>query len=107
MTTTALKMVSFTLKPGTDNAQWLASAAEVETFLRQQPGFLYRSLSQDEQGLWYDVLYWQDMEAALASGEAFMASSQGQQMCQFIELETVKKHHMPVSVEAMGCDSAG
>lgn len=106
MTTTVMEMVNFTLKPGTDNAQWLASAAELEGFLHQQSGFLYRALTQDEQGLWYDVVYWQDMDAAVAGGKAFMASSQGQQMCQFIALETVKVRHMPVSVEVMSCHGA-
>jgi len=104
MTTTVLEMVTFERKAEVTDAQWLATNAEVEPFLRQQQGFHYRSLSKDEAGLWYDVVYWQDMDCAKKASEAFIESDVGKALCGMINMDSCKMRHMSVEVEMMGCE---
>ncbi len=40
--------------------------------MKAQPGFQFRSVSEAEDGEWWDLVYWASMEAALAAAEKFM-----------------------------------
>ena len=103
MTTTVVEMVTFKLKAGVEEAQWLESASQLESFLLEQPGFYYRSLSKGNDDTWYDIVYWQDMATAEALSAQFMSLEAAQQMCALIDMDTVVKQDMPVRVEMMMC----
>jgi len=101
MTTTIVEMVTYQLKEGINKKQIEATHDRVNTFLKQQDGFLYRSLSQDENNLWVDICYWKDMNDAKSASDAFMASPAGQSLIDLCDMESVIMRHMPISTEAM------
>ncbi len=91
---TTIEMVSFKLNENATKAQMIATNSAMQTFLNQQPGFLYRSLSCDDQGQWFDVVYWASLEQAQQGGEAFMKSDACATLMPLIDAESCKMRHM-------------
>ena len=107
MTTTTIEFVTYRLKAGISKQQLTATHDAVNSFLSSQPGFYYRSNSNDKDGLIYDIVYWQSMEHAKAAGEAFMKHSAGQSLIAITDVSSVSMQHMLVNAEAMiDCNSA-
>mgnify|MGYP000058187532 CR=1 FL=1 len=101
MNTTIVEMVTYHLKADISKKQIEATHDSVNSFLKQQDGFLYRSLSQDENNLWVDICYWKNINLAKSASDAFMTSSAGQSLIDLCDMESVIMRHMPVSTEAM------
>lgn len=68
----AIELVRFRLAPGKTAADWLKVNEKINDWMKAQPGFRFRSVSEAEDGEWWDLVYWASMEAALAAGEKFM-----------------------------------
>jgi hypothetical protein len=97
-----IEVVTFKLKNNVTAQQLELSHEGVNSFCVAQPGFLYRSLSEDDQGTWFDIVYWKDVESAKAAGEAFMADERCQNLSKLIDDTSVVMRHMSASTEAMG-----
>ncbi len=67
-----IELVRFRLQPGKTAADWLKANEKINTWMKAQPGFRFRSLSETDDGEWWDMVYWASMDAALAAGEKFM-----------------------------------
>lgn len=106
MTTTVVEMVTYQLKTEASNAEFIATHEPVNEWLKKQEGFLYRSVSADDNGVLHDLAYWQDMTTAKAAGDAFMASAEGQALCSLIDMNSCHMRHMQVQSEAMTCEGA-
>ena len=102
---TVVEMVTYRLKKGVSKQALEATNEGVNSFVKQQPGFLYRSLSQDEADQWFDIVYWQDMESAKEAGTQFMSTAIGKELCELIDMDSCFMRHMPVSAEMMSCNS--
>ena len=102
--TTMIEHVSYKVKAGVSSEDLLKVNESVNNFLVRQPGFLYRSNSQDN-GLYFDIVYWETPEAAQAASTAFMESSEGQALVALTEEGSVTMRHMPALTEAMCCSS--
>ncbi|KXI29367.1 hypothetical protein [Paraglaciecola hydrolytica] len=100
MCTTTIEMVSYRLKAGISIEDLRATHSAVNNFCLAQPGFLYRSISQDEHQTWFDVVYWKTMDDAKAAGEAFMQSNIGQILVNLIDNTTMQMRHMLADAEA-------
>ncbi|AMG29578.1 hypothetical protein AL542_03650 [Grimontia hollisae] len=97
-----IEIVQFKLKEGTDTAQFLADSEATLSFITKSEGFLYRSLSLNEETLqWTDVTYWKTMENAKAAFDDFMKHEQAQQMVSHIEENSVVMSHGVVKMDAM------
>ncbi len=66
------EIVTFRLMPGTGEAAFLSAAKATAAAVAAQPGFLRRSLSRDETGLWTDDVEWADMPSAEAAAQAVL-----------------------------------
>ncbi len=66
------EIVTFRILPGTDPARFLAAAKATGPIVTAQPGFLRRTLSQDDSGLWTDHVEWADAGSAEAAAEVVM-----------------------------------
>jgi len=99
MSQTTVEMVSYRLKNNISSEQLAATHAQVNDFLRQQPGFMYRSLSEDDKGLLFDVVYWQNMTSAKNAGEKFMTDPAGQSLIALTDETSITMRHMPVLTE--------
>ena len=103
--TTAIEMVSYQIKPEASQETVQKAQQQINQFCMQQPGFVYRSLSRDKDNIWYDIVYWQDMQAAENAAQAFSQSSICQEMEDWINLASVSMTHMPVTSEILGAIS--
>lgn len=106
MQQTTIELVTYTLKPGVTGKQLAGTHAGVHEFLQAQAGFIYRSLSRDEQGLWYDIVYWQDMAKAKSAGAAFMEHPAGRALIELIDMDSCVMRHMVATAEILGAAAA-
>lgn len=106
MTTTTIEMVTYKLKTDATVKQLQATHEDVNAFCSSQTGFLYRSISRDDNNTWYDIVYWQNMDHAKAAGEAFMASAVCQTLSKIIDSESLVMRHMLADTEAMADTAA-
>ncbi len=60
---------SFKFKDGLSPEEQLAAAQSVTSFLESNDGFISRTCSQTEDGVWVDVIVWENMEKAKQAAE--------------------------------------
>ncbi|MFL0809841.1 MAG: hypothetical protein K6L76_05450 [Agarilytica sp.] len=99
-----LELVSFALKPNADETQLADLQPAVNTFVKQQPGFYYRSLIKDSDGQYLDIVYWESEEKAKAAAEKFMAQPWAEQMMSLVDESSIKMRHVQ-SISEIGYDS--
>lgn len=95
-----MELVSFRLKAGVSANDLLATNDALQVFLQQQDGFLYRSLSCDKKGYWFDIAYWRDRRSAEVGGEKFRNSDIGQTLCALIDMNHCIQHCNLIQDEA-------
>jgi hypothetical protein len=95
---TVAEIVTFTLQPGTDPAQFIAAARQTDRWLASRPGYLGRTLSQGADGQWTDHVLWSDMARAQEAAEALMSALEGQAMMSAIAPASVRMRHEPVQM---------
>ncbi|MCJ8338493.1 MAG: hypothetical protein MJK10_08465 [Pseudomonadales bacterium] len=98
---TSIELVTFKLAEGVKPEQLVATNDAMQAFLTQQPGFIYRSLSQDEDGQWFDIVYWLDQTSAKTGGEAFMRSAACAALMPLIDGPSVVMRHMDALSEIL------
>ncbi|WDE06948.1 hypothetical protein SG34_008685 [Thalassomonas viridans] len=106
MQDTVIEMVSYKLKAGVSREDLAATQEQVNGFLQTLPGFMYRSVAENDSGVLYDVVYWQDMASAKAADEAFMSHAAGKALMAIADEQSVSMSHMPVLSQAQGQCSA-
>lgn len=67
-----IELVRFRLKQDKTRGDWLKANEQVSEWVKQQPGFRFRSLSETDDGEWIDVVYWESLEAAQNAGKRVM-----------------------------------
>ncbi|WP_299773401.1 hypothetical protein [uncultured Pseudoteredinibacter sp.] len=101
MQNSVIELVTFRCKEGVGSDAMSSTANAMEAFLHAQAGFIYRSLSCDEDGLWHDIVYWKNLEAAQQASENFMQNTLCQDMMAHIDTDTVRVRHMQACSEIM------
>lgn len=66
-----IELVRFRLKQDKTAADWLKANEKINDWIKVQPGFRFRSLSETDDGEWIDMVYWENLEAAKAAGAKF------------------------------------
>lgn len=89
----AIELCIFKLAPGADAAEFEASNKEVNEWVNQQPGFMFRCLSQKEDGTWMDIVHWDSMVSAQQAGDAFIKELGGSQFMKLIDQDSVSMNH--------------
>jgi hypothetical protein len=95
-----MEMVTFKLKPGFGTHDVKSANTPVNAWVRQQPGFQARRLTQGEGGLWYDVVFWDSAETAQAASARFMADLGGSDFMGMLDPATVQMAHPVVISQA-------
>ncbi len=67
-----IELVRFRLKQDKTAADWLKANEKINDWMKAQPGFRFRTVSETADGEWWDLVYWESMEAAHAAGAKFM-----------------------------------
>jgi len=90
------EIVTFRLASGTTKEQFIAAARNTEPFVAAAPGFISRTLTQGEDGVWTDYILWRDMASAKQMAAAFMNEPTVIPFMQAIDPETVFMRHEAV-----------
>jgi hypothetical protein len=90
------EIVTFRLVPGVTDDAFLDAARATEAAVAAQPGFLRRTLSRDETGLWTDHVEWASLEQALAAAEAVTQLPEFGPFAGAIDLSGLTIRHAPI-----------
>ena len=90
------EIVTFRLRPGADEARFLADARATDRPVAALPGFLRRSLSRDDTGLWTDYIEWTDLASATAAAQAVMNLPEFGPFIAAIDPDGMVMRHAPV-----------
>lgn len=99
-----IELVSFTLKTEADESQLNDLQPEINTFVKQQPGFHYRSLVKDTDGKYLDIVFWESEELAKAAAFKLMAQPWARTMMSIIDETSIKMRHVQ-SLSEIGAES--
>lgn len=101
MTNSVMELVQFKLIDGKTDADLKATHADIGEFLIEQPGFIYRSISNREDGTYVDVVYWESLDQAKIASDALMQDPRGQAMIALCNMESVSVEHLPILSETI------
>ena len=92
---TVIETVQFRLTNGETEQDFIAAAEQSQNFVKQQPGFLYRSLSHEAaSNTWTDIIYWRSQADATNASKLFTQCEDCKPLMNLIEPESVEmKHH--------------
>lgn len=93
--TETLEIVTFRLKPGTE-AGFVANNGVMSDWLARQPGFLGRHLGKREDGVWVEIVRWQNTEQAKDAADRIIAEIGDSEAMQAIEQASVDITHAVV-----------
>lgn len=79
----SLKVYAFKVNAGVSVDELLKADEGMSEWIKKQDGFQYRSLANQADGSWLDVVYWANTAAEKAASEKFMAENAD---CPFMEL---------------------
>jgi hypothetical protein len=89
-----LEVVLFKLKPGADEAAFLAASEAVMPDLRTMRGFMGRELFKDADGHWLDTVHWQSLDDAHRAAEVFLTLSCAQTLMALIDETSMTMLHL-------------
>lgn len=91
-----IELAQFKTKVGVAEGDFLEASEPVGVWIKQQPGFRYRSLARDEHGQWRDVVYWASHAHAAQASEAFMAAFGTSEFMALIDEQSLNMSHSQV-----------
>lgn len=97
---TVLETVTFRLAPQASQQHFISASQPTMDWVRQQPGFVYRTLSCDDQGVWSDHVLWQTLDQAQAASDAFMGVFANSEFMALIDPGSVQMQHLTVRAQA-------
>lgn len=87
---TILEITSFKLKEGTTEEELLKGVKSIQKeFLAGVDGFVSRTLTKEEDGIWRDVIFWKDHHVLEATAEALMQSEAAAPFMSCIDFDSV------------------
>jgi hypothetical protein len=89
-----LEVVLFKLKPGADEAAFLAASEAVMPDLRTMHGFIRRELLKDADGRWMDTVHWHNLDDAHRAAEVFLSLSCAQTLVALIDETSMTMLHL-------------
>ncbi len=97
-----LELVTFTLNDGVSDMDFEHANEALNEWVKKQPGFEYRALAKNENGIWTDTVFWADLEQAKAAQKAFGDEPALMPLMQMINGESVNVSHQPVLIQYAG-----
>ncbi|ABD67912.1 conserved hypothetical protein [Rhodoferax ferrireducens T118] len=84
---------TYKLAVGTVPSAFVAANGKVNEWLKKQPGFLKRELSQLEDDSWLDIAHWKSAAEAKQAGEKFMTELSDCECMSMIDPDSNKMSH--------------
>lgn len=87
-----IEILTFSLRPGVDDARFVAVDDRVQTdFAYQQPGLARRTTGRNDQGRWLVLQVWSSDEAAAVARTSFEASELGAEFTSLVDPVSVTR----------------
>jgi len=83
------EFVTFRLKDGISNADFVQAASAIGAYLRNSGNVISRSLSRDDDGLWTDHIVWISMSSAKATATEVMQQPAFGKMADMIDPDSM------------------
>ena len=101
MMTTTIEHVTYQTVENADQGLLDKCNEQINAFCLSQPGFLYRSISKNQNDIWHDIVYWQDFSSAENAAKQFSSTQVCQSLSKLVKQDTMKMQHMQALSEAM------
>lgn len=75
--------------------------AQLNDFVKEQPGFIYRSASKTDDNLYFDIVYWETAEAQKLASNVFEQSDFCQRLMALTDETSVKMTISNIVEEAL------
>ena len=72
------------------------AADDIQTWLKDQPGYLDRRVARDDSGLWIDVVSWTSLAEAQQAADTIMQTAAGQAFGAAIDGPSIQMFHLEV-----------
>jgi hypothetical protein len=92
----ALEMTTFQLVDGLTGADFVAANKDIDDYLRAQPGFRWRRITQDAHGTITDIVAWDSSSDAQRSASGIMTEMAHSAVHATIDQGTVDFRIVPV-----------
>ncbi|RLP92998.1 MULTISPECIES: hypothetical protein [unclassified Micromonospora] len=92
----ALEMTTFRLVTGLTGADFVAANEDINTYLRRQPGFRWRRITEDDDGLITDIVAWDSASDGRRSAAGIMTEMVDSPVHATIDQATVDFRIVPV-----------
>ncbi len=99
-TNRVIEVVEFKLNDGVDAETFIKAANDTVEFVESLDGFIKRSLSQGEDGIWMDIVEWRDMASAKSAAEKFPQAEEAKALCSMIKMQTAKMQHLKIRLKS-------
>lgn len=93
MTDACLEMVRFTLAESADADAFRAAAPIVSDWASRQPGFMSRTLVEEADGHWVDLVWWRSEAEALGAADKVMRDLGATPFMRMIDPMSVETGH--------------
>ncbi|MEL6562571.1 MAG: hypothetical protein AAFQ94_30660 [Bacteroidota bacterium] len=94
-----IELVIYKVKEGVTDGKALLAATSVNDFIKSQPGFIARKLSQSPDGKWVDMIYWESLTAAQNANEKAMKSPATASFFDIISQKEIQFYHLTPKLE--------
>ena len=95
---TCLEIVRFKLLPGVTDEAFLATNTATVDFLKRQGGFRRRVLSKGSDGVWTDVVEWENLALAHKASEQLMVEPALAPFMKTMDPESVMMDHLDIAL---------
>ncbi len=95
-TTNAIEMVLFKVKSNVTENEAHTKLISLDTVLKTIPGFISRKLSKNEDDIWLDIVFYEDMACAKNAAELVMKNETALQAFSIIDEKSVQMLHFNV-----------
>ncbi|SIM74661.1 hypothetical protein [Micromonospora cremea] len=92
----ALEMTTFRLVAGLTGADFVAANEDINTYLRRQPGFRWRRITEADDGLITDIVAWDSASDGRRSAAGIMTEMADSPVHATIDQATVDFRIVPV-----------
>jgi hypothetical protein len=90
----AVEVVMFRLKSGVSEPDFLEANRAVQADLQKASGYIRRELSRNDDGQWFDLVYWNSLTEAQQALEAFSTWPSTQRIAPMIDESSITMLHV-------------
>lgn len=92
----ALEITTFRLAAGLTGADFVRANEDINAYLRRQPGFRWRRITEGEDGTITDIVAWESVAAGRRGAEGIMTEMADSPVHAIIDQDTVDFRIVPV-----------